>query len=345
MQVDTSSTRQYGGTGLGLAISKQLAEMMGGAIGVTSEEEKGSEFWFTVCMEKQPEGSRCDDVHRPAVAAVPRFERRDAHVLLVEDNPVNRSVALKMLDKLGLSADAAEDGEKALAALGKRAYDLVLMDCQMPRMDGYEATRRIRRMEGAVGMIPIIALTAHAMSGDRERCIEAGMDDYIAKPFSRDALMSVLEAWLPYSGEMDGARTANRRQETPAPSVAGLAHGDAGVWNRPDLLHRLLGDEEMTDEIASEFLGEIPRELSLLATALEAGDIAAVELRAHTIKGAAASVGGEALRSAAFGIEMTARSEDLATAAALMKSLEREFERLKKEMQPQDRSHAKPADS
>jgi len=197
MQVDASSTRLHGGAGLGLAISKQLVEMMGGFLDVTSEEGKGSEFSFTALLERQPEGTRSDGVHCSDPLATTRFEANGARILLVEDSLVNRLVVRGMLEKLGIYADEATDGEEALAALDRRDYDLVLMDCQMPRMDGYEATRRIRATGGSVRNIPVIAMTAHAMSGDRDKCLASGMNDYISKPFARGNLMDMLNKWLP----------------------------------------------------------------------------------------------------------------------------------------------------
>jgi PAS domain S-box-containing protein len=326
MQVDASSTRVHGGTGLGLAISKQLAEMMGGAVGVESEEGKGAEFWFTVCVEKQPEGARRDEAHRAEGVPCRRFEGVDVRLLVVEDNAVNRSVALGLLKKLGLSADTAEDGEKALAALEKQTYDLVLMDCQMPVMDGYEATRRIRATEGAKGKIPVVAMTAHAMSGDREKCLAAGMDDYVAKPISRSALVKALERWLP-----------DRKNEVAAEEAACSLSvesndGPLVVWDETFLLRLLEGDREMVDEVIAEYMEDAPNKLAALASALASGKVEEIRMCAHSIKGSAGSVGADALRSAAFDMETAARSGDLAGAVALSKKLEREFDRLKEAM-------------
>jgi signal transduction histidine kinase/ActR/RegA family two-component response regulator len=226
-QADVGTARNYGGTGLGLAISKRLAQGMGGSIGVESTPGKGSRFWFELPLAPAPEQIALDlpaatpssepvpvpvaeiavspaPTFAPAVAvaaAVPAVAAADgasgeARLLLVEDNKVNQKVALTLLGRLGYQVDLAEDGQQAVDAAQRNAYALILMDMQMPVMDGLEATRRIRAEARGGPRVPIVALTANAMQSDQEACRQAGMDDFLAKPFDRAGLAACIERWL-----------------------------------------------------------------------------------------------------------------------------------------------------
>ena len=197
-QADSATTRKFGGTGLGLAISLRLVTLMGGSIGMESEPGIGSAFWFLIPARAAPAESAAPAalaVLQEKPAAAPRTS--DCRILIVEDNPVNQIVASRALGALGYMAEIAAGGEAALDALRRGRFDLILMDCQMPGIDGYETAAEIRRREAGRKRTPIIAMTATAIEGDRERCIQAGMDDYLSKPFRIAALESILQRWLP----------------------------------------------------------------------------------------------------------------------------------------------------
>lgn len=255
----------------------------------------------------------------PAEDRLPREQKSKYRLLLVEDNLVNQEVAIGILNRLGYYADVAGDGVAALNALNQADYDLVLMDCQMPEMDGYEASRLIRQAPTPVRnhSIPIVAMTAHAMAGDREKCLKAGMDDYLAKPIEPHLLDRTLEKWL-----------ASHEPQSWAPVPVEADRQDSAIFDQEGLRGRLMNDDLFAREVLKGFLATIPGQMAALVQAVNNADAAIARRTAHTIKGAAANVGGQALSETASRAEKLGEAGDLKSVAALLPELERQLERL-----------------
>ncbi|MBP1910710.1 response regulator [Methanolobus bombayensis] len=461
-QVDASTTRKFGGTGLGLAISKQLVEMMGGSIGVESEEDKGSEFWFKIkfvkqrqnksklvvskeisdlpilvvddnstnreilckqlsswglrdikeavdgpaalqllyraCEEDKPfqivildmqmpgmdgttlakvikSDERLKNTHlvlltslghisksekfekghfaarltkpvnqselfnklcnisvfaeqkvetRPTNA---NFNKRDSsgtelRILLAEDNIVNQKVAQSMLKKLGHHVDTVADGKEALDSLKTIPYDLVLMDVQMPEMDGLEATKAIRYSEPPVLKrdIPIIAMTAHAMKGDKEKCLEAGMNDYISKPVSLQSLQKIMQKWeTTVNKDAYGVDDSSMELETQSDEV---------VFDSQHLMENMMGDTEMIRKIIEIFLMDAPEQIKGLKKSMDEDNLEKLSEFAHKIKGSSVNIGGISLSNCAGKIEKAAMKGELEEVRSLFPEIEKEFELL-----------------
>jgi len=316
-QVDPSTTRKYGGTGLGLAICKQLVELMNGSIGVISAPGVGSDFWFCIPFEIQTQpklrtpGRDSSPGHSEKTNV---FGGREVRILLAEDNAVNQLVAQGMLGKFGLRADMVANGKLALEALAQKPYDIILMDIQMPILDGVEATRQIRsgKVKGPtpdfpVSKIPIIAMTAHAMHGDRQRFLDAGLDDYLTKPLNLEAIQAVLHRWLTPKAK----EPVKVEEASPTPAALEPSIMEPAVFDKEGMLKRLMDDIPLAKMICESFCQDIPRQISLLQQQLKEGDLSTATRQIHTIKGASANVGGEALRALAFEMEKLARDGDL----------------------------------
>lgn len=293
-QADTTTTRKFGGTGLGLSISKQIVELMGGEIGVTSHIGKGSNFWFKIPLA-HGEAPVQIETERLIQTAYPH-----ARILLAEDNKVNQMIAIEMLRGLGYTAVPVNNGKEALEEISRNKYDLVLMDCQMPEMDGYQATAALRTMKNN---IPIIAMTANAFKGDREKCLEAGMNDYVSKPVNRNLLFKAIEQWL--------------KKDVPLETVKHdvIAHlKSMQKPGGPDIFARLLN---LYFESSSSDIEKIRK-------AAEAKNWKEVGEAAHSLKSSSANLGAAIVSSLCANIEKSALADnhDVDKTKALINDLE-----------------------
>ncbi len=298
-QADGSTTRKYGGTGLGLAISRQLIELMGGRIGVESQPGKGSTFWFELVLPVVQRVAPAATV-APATLTTAPF---NTSILVAEDNPANQLVIRLLLEKAGFGCEIVGDGQAAIERLAQRNFDVVLMDCQMPRLDGYEATRRIRA--GAEGVrspkVPIIALTAHAMASDREKCLAAGMNDYLTKPIRLEVLQQALQR--------HGIKVA------AAPEISISQAPQTGVVLDPEQIAQLRdlpGRDHPTllGDVIGMFLADVPPDLTRLGELVEKRNAGEAAKLAHRLAGSAANVGAQALGQRLRDLEIAGRAGD-----------------------------------
>jgi two-component system, sensor histidine kinase len=349
-QADSFTTRKYGGTGLGLAICRQLAALMGGQIGVHSEPNRGSTFWFDVRLDPAVEttatptrlprpnlaGARAlivgdKEAGAPpaasatataaseassagAAAPAPGGRAAGPKILLVEDNPVNREVAVGMLESLGCATHSAENGLLAIEAMNAAAYDAVLMDCQMPVMDGLTATGEIRRREQHSGgaRVPIIALTANAMEGDRERCLAAGMDDFLSKPFTQQQLATLLRRWL----ALRVLPESERRDLSRVPLI------DAGVLRNIAALAK----PALLNSMIDLYLRHSPGLIEAIETAAANMQADALSQAVHALKSSTANLGGTRLATVAKECEVSVREGGISQAAPIVPRIRREYQ-------------------
>jgi PAS domain S-box-containing protein len=313
VQADSSTSRKFGGTGLGLAICKRLTESMNGSIGVESVPGVGSTFWVLLKFPRQigiqlelpavADSQKIKPFLRSTASAAPHHER----ILLAEDNIVNQQVALGNLRQLGFRADVVTNGFEVLHALESQNYDIILMDCQMPDLDGYDAARAIRQREGQTRRTWIIAMTANVMAGDREKCLAAGMDDYISKPLKRSELQLAL------------ARVAGK----PAQPL-----------NADLLCRRKEEDKEELAQLIDLFVASAPATLSDLRQALKNSHATDLSIAAHTLKGSCSSFGASPLRDLCAQIEQAGLAGRLEGIAPLIDAAQQELSRLIEALQP-----------
>jgi PAS domain S-box-containing protein len=325
-QADQSTTRRYGGTGLGLTISRQLVKMMQGEIGVESQPGKGSIFWFTARFEKHAGGKATPAKEKPLPTKrvlladnnatdcqIPKAKNHvsskappraihDARILVAEDNKVNQHVMLLLLEDLGYTADMVANGKEALAALKHHSYDIILMDCQMPEMDGYEASRTIRREFDRPPRI--IAMTAHALRGDREKCLAAGMDDYLSKPIIAKELEAALKRWAPI-------------RSTDAP---------VDLQRLRDVCGDVPGSMQRLVQLYLEQGAEV---LPALETAIRNNDAKDLSSIAHRFRGASLSCGSNSIVPFLSELEQLGNSGDLAAASVAYEKASSEFDRIR----------------
>ena len=341
-QLDGTHSRKFGGTGLGLAITKQLVQMMNGEINVESEENNGSTFSFNIILGVQKKLSFITALktkqtksisaeHKEISVPDSKMEvniseeelkraRGEYQIILAEDNPVNQKVALKIISDAGFNIEAVENGLEALKAVQLKEYDLILMDIQMPEMDGFTATQKIRELPGNVSRTPIIAMTAHALLGDREKCIEAGMNDYVSKPIKPKGLINLLDTWL----------KVNMKEELPVREIEEVVQ----IFDKEHFSSVSMDNEEFQKELLQTYISDINLRIAKLDDYIRNDKMNLIVNESHAIKGASYSIGAKLMGDEAKEIETNAKAGDNTKAVVKINALKKAFELTKIELAP-----------
>jgi len=342
-QADGTTTRKYGGTGLGLAISSELVSRMGGILNVESKPGKGSHFFFTVKLEVIPETER-KRILRNSTATSHNVNKEwpqlGLHILLAEDNITNQEVAVHMLQKIGCHVNLVSNGVETVNALAENIFDLILMDCHMPLMDGYQASKAIRRIEkntASVRHVPIIAVTANALARDREKCLAAGMDDYISKPFKQEELLTTLKHW----SQTKVIKKTNDNVEDLEPPFDKFPEKMMGPnlpvidKNTLDSLKILQveGKPDILERIITAYINSSNPLIENLLEASVLTDFQILQDSAHGLKSSSANVGALHLSKICNELEMACRKKTLANAANSVSVIAREYDRVKDALQ------------
>ncbi len=318
-QADGSMTRRFGGTGLGTTIAKQIVEMMGGEIGVESQEGRGSTFWVTVVIEKRYGAEDGREAPQQVVEQETEPEMRQGLILLVEDYPTNQQVARAHLEHAGYQVDIADNGCIALEMAPEKPYDLILMDVQMPEMDGYETTRSIRAWNGPWESIPILAMTANASQSDRQKCLDSGMNEVITKPVRKQTFLSTVNHWL---SDHD---PRSDRPDAVAPQVSTSAPLDFS-----GALAEFGDDHAFLHQVISGFLGNVEQQIEQMTQALETEDLERIRKEAHSIKGGAGNLLAAPLAEASRALEELGKARDAGPIPQALKKLGEEYLQLRK---------------
>ncbi len=323
-QADGSTSRKFGGTGLGLTVTKQLAELLGGSLSLTSEPGKSSTFSLKVLagldVTKQPLMDRGGITIATEVESPSARQQFSGSILVAEDSPTNQMLVKRMLEKMGFEVTTAEDGNVALQKAMTHSYDMILMDIQMPNMNGYEATKTMR--ENGI-TTPIVAVTANAMSGDEGKCISAGCDDYLSKPIDRKKLVEMLGKYIS-SCDRDLNKEADAANNQEAITIGKQTDNEVIDF---DSMIDICGDEETAREITEIFLTDAPQCMELIAAAIKTENTKDVKLYSHRLKGTSANIGANHLRQSAYQLEDAAQNNaDMVLLSNLFEQLKSEFE-------------------